>query len=159
MDEAIARNIARYSHDNQLTRHGSPMGEHVERVAASVPDHARAVAFLHDVVEKTDTHLDDLHRRGLTPVERAALDLLTRREGETFVRHTVRIGGDDGPAGAIARTVKLADVEDHIGLSRGGSYEPPYHWARRHLLASQHGRHEASGDTPVNSVVAAAAEG
>ena len=157
MDEAITRDIARYSHDDQVTRHGSPMSEHVKRVAASVPDHARAVAFLHDVVEKTDTHLDDLHRRGLTPVERAALELLTRREGETFVRHTVRIGGDDGPAGAIARSVKLADVEDHIGLSRGGGFSP-YTGRADTFIASQHGRHETWGDTPVNSAVRPPAE-
>ncbi len=148
MDHEIARDIARRSHDAQLTRHGSPMSEHVERVAAAVPDDARATALLHDVLEKTGTRVDDLHTRGLTPTERAALELLTRREGETFVRHTVRIGAGDGPAGAIARSVKLADLEDHIGLSSGGSYEPPYHWARRHVLAAQHARQETSADTP-----------
>ena len=67
MDEAIARDIARASHDGQRTRHGSPMTEHVERVAAAVADDARAVALLHDVLEKTGTHVDDLHRHGLTP--------------------------------------------------------------------------------------------
>ena len=84
MDEAIARDIARRSHDDQSTRHGSPMSEHVERVAAAVADDARAVALLHDVLEKTGTRLDDLHERGLTPIGRSALELLTRREGETF---------------------------------------------------------------------------
>ena len=83
MDEAIARDIAHHSHSGQLTRHGAPMTEHVERVAAAVPEDARAVAFLHDVLEKTDLRLDELHVRGLTPTERAALDLLTRRDGET----------------------------------------------------------------------------
>ena len=145
MDEAIARDIARHSHDGQLTRHGSPMTDHVERVAAAVPDDARAVAFLHDVLEKSDAHVDDLHERGLTPVERAALDLLTRRDGETFERQTLRIADGDGAAGAIARRVKLADLDDHIGLARDPSDGPPYRWARRRVLASQRRRRENTG--------------
>ena len=146
MDEAIARDIARRSHDGQLTRHGSPMTDHVERVAAAVPDDARAVAFLHDVLEKSDADVDDLHERGLTQVERAALELLTRREGETFERQTLRIADGDGPAGAIARRVKLADLDDHIGLAaRCEQRAQPYRWARRHVLASQHRRQENSG--------------
>ena len=60
MDEAIARDIARDSHDGQLTRHGSPMTDHVERVAAAVADEERVVALLHDVLEKSGTQLDDL---------------------------------------------------------------------------------------------------
>ena len=144
MDAAVARDIARDSHDGQLTRHGSPLGEHVERVAAAVADKERAVAFLHDVLEKTGTSLDDLHRRGLTPTERAALDLLTRGDDETFERHALRIADADGPAGAIARSVKLADLEDHIGLVRDGSDTPPYQWARRQVLAAQHRRGETS---------------
>ncbi len=145
MDEAIARDIARHSHDGQLTRHGSPMTDHVERVAAAVPDAARAVAFLHDVLEKSDVRVDDLRERGLTPVEGAALDLLTRRDGETFERHLLRLGDGEGRAGAIARSVKLADLEDHIDQVRDGHQGPPYGWARRHVLARQHRRHETSG--------------
>ena len=151
MDAAIARDIARHSHDGQMTRHGSPMVDHVERVASAVAGDERAVAFLHDALEKSDTSLDDLCRRGLTPVERGALDLLTRRDGETFERHTLRIGDGDGPSGAIARRVKLADLDDHIGLARDASHGPPYRWARRHVLASQHRRQETTGKTSVDA--------
>ena len=156
MDEAIARDIARESHDGQLTRHGSPMVDHLERVAASVPDDARTVALLHDVLEKTGIRLDDLHQRGLTLTERAALDLLTRRDGETFERHTLRVGDGDGPAGAIARSVKLADLEDHIGHASHGSDDPPYRWAHRHVLAAQHRRQEPSGKPPPSCATPAA---
>jgi hypothetical protein len=142
MDESLARDIAHSSHDGQTTRHGSPMTDHLERVAAAVPDAARTTAFLHDLLEKTDMRLDDLRTRGLTPVELEALDLLTRRDGESFERHTLRIGDADGPAGAIARAVKLADLEDHIGQAGHPANEPPYQWARRHVLASQHRRQE-----------------
>ncbi len=145
MDEAIARDIARNSHDGQLTRHGSPMTDHVERVAAAVPAAARAVALLHDVLEKSDVDVDDLRHRGLTPVEAAALDLLTRREGETFERHALRIGDGEGPAAVLARSVKLADLDDHIGQPHDGRQAPPYRWARRHVVASQQRRRETPG--------------
>lgn len=151
MDEAIARDIARRCHDGQLTRHGSSMTDHVERVAAAVADDERAVAFPHDVLEKSGARLDDLRERGLTTIERAARELLTRRDGETFERHTLRIGDGDGPAGAITRSVKLADLEDHVGLARDASPNPPYEWARRYVLASQHRRQDTSGKTRVNA--------
>jgi hypothetical protein len=142
MHEEIARDIAHHSHSGQLTRHGSPMTEHVDRVAAAVPDDARAVAFLHDVLEKTDMRVDELRVRGLTPTERAALDLLTRRAGETFARQTLRIGEADGRAGAIARAIKLADLEDHISQN-GSTTDPPYRWAHRYIVASRQRRNES----------------
>ena len=151
MDEATARGIARQSHDGQLTRHGSSMTDHVERVAAAVADDQRAVALLHDVLEKSGARLDDLHERGLTAIQRAALELLTRRDGETFEQHTLRIGDGDGPAAAIARSVKLADLEDHIGLAHDASPNPPYAWAHEHVLTAQHRREETSGKPPANA--------
>src|SRR4051794_13081399 len=54
MDPAAARDIAYASHGAQRTRSGECLVEHLERVAAAVPAHARAVAFLHDVLEHTD---------------------------------------------------------------------------------------------------------
>ena len=144
MDETLARDIAHSSHRGQTTRHGLPMVDHLERVAAAVPDVARAVALLHDVLEKTDTPRDALRRRGLTPTELAALDLLTRGDGETFHRHALRIADATGPAAAIARSVKLADLDDHLGQRNGATDEPPYRWARRLTAAAQVRR----GETP-----------
>lgn len=137
MDAAVARSIAHRSHAGQRTRHGTPMSEHVERVAAAVPEEARVVAFLHDVLEKSDTGLGELQVSGLTTVEREALELLTRAEGETFDVHALRIAHAAGPSGRIARTIKLADLEDHIGEAAHTLDEPPYAWARRHILAAQ----------------------
>lgn len=137
MDVAVARTIARDSHIGQQTRHGSPMSEHVERVAAAVSEDARAVAFLHDVLEKTDTRLEDLQVSGLTSTERAALDLLTGRLDETYELHLLRIGHARGPGSAMARAIKLADLEDHLAETSHTLDEPPYAWARRHILAAQ----------------------
>jgi hypothetical protein len=142
MDALVARSIAQHSHDGQRTRHGSLMSDHVERVAAAVPEEARAVAFLHDVLEKTDTGLDELDLSGLTRVEREALDLLTCGQDESFDLHALRVAHADGPAGRIARSIKLADLEDHIGEAVHTMDEPPYAWARQHILAAQHRRGE-----------------
>ena len=75
MDEVIARSIAHERHVGQRTKHGAPMTDHVERVAAAVPDDTRTVALLHDILEKTDTTRDDLRRHGLTPTQLAALEV------------------------------------------------------------------------------------
>jgi hypothetical protein len=151
MDTAVARTIAHYSHIGQRTRHGTLLGEHVERVAAAVPPEARSVAFLHDVLEKTETGIDELREQGLTPVERASLALLTRGTDESFELHTLRIAQADGEAGRIARTVKLADLEDHLGRARDHADGPPYGWALQHILASRSRYGEAPADPRVSS--------
>jgi hypothetical protein len=45
MDPSVARNIAPYSQVDDRDRFGEPAVEHVERVAASVPQEASAVAL------------------------------------------------------------------------------------------------------------------
>ena len=144
MDEAIARTIAHERHDGQTTKHGAPMTDHVERVAAAVPDDTRTVALLHDILEKTDTTRDDLRRRGLTPTQLAALALRTRRDDETVQSHTTRIAGADGEAGAIARRIKLADLDDHLEQRGEASDDGAYRWARWVTVAAQRNR----GETP-----------
>ena len=51
----------------------------------------------------------------------------------------------------MARRVKLADLEDHIGLTRDASDGPPYRWAHRQVLASQQRRRETTGTAPASS--------
>jgi (p)ppGpp synthase/HD superfamily hydrolase len=66
MDATIARSIAHAAHTGRRDRFGEPLIEHVERVAATVPDDARATAYLHDVLEHSDTTVDELEGEGLT---------------------------------------------------------------------------------------------
>ena len=132
MDPEVARSIAHYSHLDDRDRLGKPVIEHVERVAAAVSPDARSVAFLHDVLERTTTGVGELCRQGLTPVERAALELLTRGPGESYELYSLRIAWAGGEAGALARAVKLADLDDHIGHEAPDG-APPYGWARRHI--------------------------
>jgi hypothetical protein len=135
MEATDARSIAHVRHGDGRNGAGEPIIEHLERVAASVPDEARTVAYLHDLLEHTDASVAELEADGVTPVELQAVQLLTRRPDESFEEHTLRIAFAKGPPGRLARTVKLADIDDHV--SRGGSIDPhqPYGWARRHVAA------------------------
>jgi hypothetical protein len=132
-----AREIAYAWHSEPRDRAKEAIVEHLERVAAAVPDEARAVAYLHDMLEHTDASVAELETAGVTPVELKAILLLTRYPDESFEVHTLRIANAKGPEGRLARTVKLADIEDH--LAREGSSRPhrPYSWARRHVAVGR----------------------
>src|SRR4051794_4780056 len=136
METADARALAHQVHIGQRNRHGDLFTEHLERVAAGVPPEAMTVAFLHDVLEHSHMTLAELDRYGLTPDERAALVLLTREPDETFEAQSLRIAFDRGPGGRVARTVKLADLDDHLS-SRRVRGAPPYGWARMHVTVCQ----------------------
>src|SRR4051812_32606677 len=133
MDATIARSIAHVAHTGRRDRFGELLIEHVERVAAAVPDHVRALAYLHDVLEHSDTAVDELEAEGLTALELAALRLLTRAPGESYEAYTLRVAHGGGPEGELARLVKLADLADHLARAALPDGAPPYGWARMHV--------------------------
>jgi len=138
MDHLVARDIACRRHEGQRDRVGDPLIDHVSRVAAAVPAGARATAWLHDVLERTPAGPAELEASGLDAVEREALELLTRAADEPFETYVLRIVHAPGAAGELARTVKAADLRDHIQRESAGRVAadaPPYRWALRHLVA------------------------
>jgi hypothetical protein len=137
MDDTIARSIARAGHADRRDRFGEPLVEHVERIAAAVPPDARAVAYLHDVLEHSDTTAEELAAAGLTPVELEALGLLTRGPGESYEAHTLRVAHATGAGARLARVVKLADLADHLAHREMPAGAPPYAWARTHIANGQ----------------------
>jgi hypothetical protein len=136
MDAVNARNVAHYSHVEQRDRHGEPIVEHVARVVAAVPEEAQTLAWLHDVLEHSPTTTAELRRHGLTRVELAALELLTRQAGESYEMYVLRIAYAPGAAGRLARMVKLADLDDHLARPWDPG-DPPYAWARRHIAVGR----------------------
>jgi hypothetical protein len=118
--------------------------EHVERVAAAVPDGARAVAFLHDVVEQTSTSAAELSAKGLTALEMSALKLLTRSDAESYELYVLRVAWAPGPEGELARCVKMADLDDHLSHVPLPAGAPPYGWARRHIRVAQERQHSSA---------------
>ena len=136
MEADVARDIAHTVHADQHTRSGGAVVDHLDRVAAAVPDDARSLALLHDVLEWTDVPVSELEARGLTPIELRALRLLTRDPEESFELHTLHIAYAEGPEGRLARIVKLADIDDHLANDRERFNTRPYGWARRHIASS-----------------------
>lgn len=138
-DTSRAQLLAYARHGEQLDRTGEPIVAHLERVAASVPGEAETVAYLHDILEHTDASVAELEAAGVAGVDLQAIELLTRRPDESFEEHTLRIAFAKGPAGALARVVKLADIDDHVSHNRGVDPSRPYRWARRHVSVAREG--------------------
>jgi hypothetical protein len=130
-----SRKIAYARHGERRNSADELIVEHLERVAASVPDEAQTVAYLHDILEHTDAAVADLEAAGVTPVELQAVQLLTRQPDESFEAHTLRIAHAKGPGGRLARTVKLADIDDHLSREGSVASQRPYRWARCHVAA------------------------
>ena len=101
-----ARELSRLAHEGQVDKAGESYWEaHVADVADRVAHLGRAeqaVAWLHDVVEDTEVTLDELTRRGFPPEVVAAVDAITRREGEPSDVYYERVKADP-----TARLVKV----------------------------------------------------
>jgi hypothetical protein len=135
MESATAHAIASQNHVGQRDRFGDPVIDHLARVAAAVPPHARATALLHDLLERCPTAGRQLRGEGVTRIELQALELLTHAPAEPYEVYVRRIAAAPGPAGRLARIVKLADLDDHLAHATIPPDAPPYAWARKHLLA------------------------
>ena len=132
MEPEIAHIIASKNHVGQRNRFGDCVIDHVERVAAAVLADARVTALLHDLLELCPTARWQLRGRDLTRTELEALELLMHAPGddEDYVR---RIVDARGPAGQLARTVKLADLKDNRAHTSIPPDAPPYAWAQTML--------------------------
>jgi hypothetical protein len=134
VEARVARGIARRAHMGQCTRFGETVISHVQRVADRLPPRAQNTALLHELFELTPVDEAQLRARGLSSVELAALELLTRKGAGPYRTHIHRIANAPGEHGRIARMVKLADLEDHLSHPEMPSDAPPYAWARRCVL-------------------------
>jgi len=106
--------IAVEAHAGQKDRYGVPYILHPNRVMQRLgTTEERTVGILHDVVEDTDWTLKRLREEGFPESIVAAIDAVSKREGEdyeAFVRRSA--------ANPLARRVKLADLEDNMDLRR-----------------------------------------
>ena len=136
--------IARRVHAGQLSRAGEPLIDHVQRVAEAVPAEGRAIAYLHDVLERVEHPGELLRTLGLNHHESSVLALLTRRPKESYWRYVMRIARAHGETGRMARTIKLADLDDHLRQRRAAPRAPDYAWAKRTIVLSQRANGEPS---------------
>lgn len=108
--------IAAEAHQGTTDKGGAPYILHPLRLMQQMTTtDERIVALLHDVVEDSPWTLDALRAEGFSEEIVAAVDGLTRREGETYEDFIAR-----GASNPLARRVKLADIEDNMDLRRLG---------------------------------------
>ena len=113
LERAIA--IAAEAHAGQRDKAGAPYILHPLRVMLAVREPGdRIVAVLHDVVEDgPGWSLERLRQEGFSEEVLAAVERLTKREGESYEPSIERAGMEP-----IARRVKLADLQDNMDLAR-----------------------------------------
>jgi hypothetical protein len=132
MDLARARAFAEMLHADEREPDGTPVLDHVRRVAQMVPAEARPVAWLHEALESTDVTEQELLMDGLTRDELRALRLLCRmgdaRSDVVYLAHVELIARAAGRSGYLARMVKIADLEDRCLYPRvrRDGWSPPY---------------------------------
>ncbi|MFP2931129.1 GTP pyrophosphokinase [Pyxidicoccus sp. 3LG] len=118
LEEAIS--LAVEAHRGQRDKAGQPYILHPLRVMMRLEtDAERTVAILHDVVEDTPWTLERLRGLGYPEDVLCALDALTKRQGETYEAFIERLRPD-----ALARRVKLADLEDNMDVRRLAAVTP-----------------------------------
>ena len=142
---AVALGIAERAHQGQLDADGEPYIAHVGRVAAGVPLFARAVGWLHDVLDCPGVDESMLIAAGASPDQAVALRLLTGGEAERsddlYLEHVRVIALWPGASGRIARAVKRADLLDHVShrAARSEVRSPPYGTALVTLMIASAG--------------------
>ena len=112
--EMRASRFAAKAHEGAVDEAGAPYIEHPKAVAARVEgDEAKAVAWLHDVLEDTTYTADDLRAAGISEDVIEGVEAMTRRPGEAYLDFVRR--AKENP---LARQVKLADVLHNMDLTR-----------------------------------------
>jgi (p)ppGpp synthase/HD superfamily hydrolase len=113
LDKAVL--IAAEAHLGQKDKMDRPYILHPLRMMLRFQSEAEMiVAVLHDVIEDSpDWSFDRLRQEGFSEEIIEAVDHLTRREDETYEEFTERAGQN-----ALARKVKLADLEDNMDIRR-----------------------------------------
>ncbi len=111
---AKAGRLAETAHAGQVDKAGAPYVEHPRRVAGRVRStEEKIVALLHDTVEDSDVTLDALREAGFPPAVVAAVDALTKREGEETEAYLQRVMQNP-----LALRVKIADMQDNMDVTR-----------------------------------------
>ena len=102
------------AHKDQRDKSGAPYVFHPFHLAEQMSDeYTVCAALLHDVVEDTDTTLEDLRLEGFPDEVLEALALLTHDDGSPYMEYVARL--KDNP---IARAVKLADLSHNSDPTR-----------------------------------------
>ena len=105
-------------HAGQKDKVGDKYVNHLFRIylAAIVNElgfNCEIVALLHDILEDTDTTIDELKSLGLEDNIIEAIECITRLEEESYKEYIKRVAGN-----LIAKKVKILDLEDNLNIGR-----------------------------------------
>lgn len=129
----LAKAIAAQAHAGQKRKFEEsnlPYIIHPQRVAASVEDKLKPIAWLHDTLEDTpltETYLREYFSGNIVD---AVVDL-TRKKGENYFDFIMRIMQNEQ-----AMFVKIADIEDNLKSLPEGSLKDKYRLAKYVLYTS-----------------------
>lgn len=109
-----ALKLAYEKHAGQLDKAGLPYIFHPFHLAEQMDDEdSTVVALLHDVVEDTDTTIEDLAEMGFSDQVLKALQLLTHQKTVDYFEYIKTISANE-----IATKVKIADLTHNSDLTR-----------------------------------------
>jgi len=112
LDQAIA--VAIKAHAGQVDKAGQPYILHPLRLMFRFQSEAEMiVAVMHDVVEDSVFTLNELKNFGFSDDILAAIECLTKRNGESYESFVSRVVQND-----LARKIKIEDVKDNLDLTR-----------------------------------------
>lgn len=112
--------IAAQAHRGQRDKAGAPYLLHPLRMMLRMESEAAMMAaVLHDVVEDSDWTLDQLRAEGFSAEVLQAVECLTHQPDESYDEFVARV-----QTNAIARQVKLADLEDNMNIRRMAEITP-----------------------------------
>ncbi|MBR3314661.1 MAG: bifunctional (p)ppGpp synthetase/guanosine-3',5'-bis(diphosphate) 3'-pyrophosphohydrolase [Atopobiaceae bacterium] len=123
MDNIVdkARSVCMSKHEGQRDKLGEPYYKHPFAVADMLDGETeKSVAYLHDVLEDTDTTAEWLLEQGFPAEVVSAIEEVTRRDGETYADFIGRIANGS----ETARRVKCADLKHNMDPSRRGGLSP-----------------------------------
>jgi (p)ppGpp synthase/HD superfamily hydrolase len=112
IDKSLA--IALRAHTGVLDKAGHAYILHPLRIMAKMTiDHEMSAALLHDVLEDSDITASELLAEGIPSIVVEAVLCLTKKADENYQDFVLRAKHN-----AIARKVKIADIEDNINVLR-----------------------------------------
>ena len=110
----LALDLCFNAHRDQRDKAGMPYVFHPFHLAEQMKTENETItALLHDVVEDTDTSLEDLSKMGFDVSVIEALSLLTHQEGVDYFDYVREISKNE-----IAKAVKIADLTHNSTLER-----------------------------------------
>ena len=106
--------IAAIAHDGQVDKGNYDYIYHPLHVMNQMKTkEEKIVAILHDVVEDSDITINDLKNCGFSKSVITALEILTRKDGETYFEYIERVR-----CFSLAKSVKIADLEHNMDIRR-----------------------------------------